>query len=378
MRKSLWFLLLLPLLLIPVAIGWTSLLKSDGMLRRHEARVTEDISALRSRLRKSQAVLRNSDLHRSTLDFLRQAAPSRPPGMDWLKVIHPDSQAIAWVLKNWCDSGNFYPYEDGGSSSIFAIWASWEEADYSSPERIPIALGILYEFGQGGSVQWGGQWRKTSDELHLLGEWSRLLEKRTFAPEFLERMAADLDRLWQGRPTLASGIEVEYVYLSRAVLLQILEPERKGFSTDHERLIQPGWRSLYSRKVFAVRMLNEFEQDLAVLSRLRELPTWESPSVINRRIREQPLHHRELHRDLPKLLEREVEVQRVWALARVATGIARYQAENRAFPPDLETLVPRYLGQVPECPQTGRPLVYRSGEVASPGAPSKIWKLKPQ
>jgi hypothetical protein len=58
----------------------------------------------------------------------------------------------------------------------------------------------------------------------------------------------------------------------------------------------------------------------------------------------------------------DLQVRARFALARTALAIERHRLATGQLPPDLDTLVPQYLEQVPVDPSDGRPIRYRHEE----------------
>jgi hypothetical protein len=370
-RKPIFWVLVI-LASLPLLIEVQVLLifrRAESELKRQEAKVDQDISSLRSRLRMAEASARTFGLHRRTLELLRSWAtvpPQEEPLKIW-KEVHPSLEAACWELTHMNDPGVFYPYERGNSQSSLLVWVSWADLRLSKPEDVLLSLGFVHEFARG-----AGLWsHHRDDEMVLLGVWRAQLEARKFPASELAMVADGLDHLWDARPALTDEFSASYAIKARTLILAIRDPHGQG--ADGAYYLKPGWKALYSNKVEVVRALRELEEDLRVLPTVEQSPIWERAKAYERLQREERRFFEEQDaRRGSELFALEALTQMQWMLARTATALAWYEAEKGKPPESLEVLVPRYLSKVPLCPQSGRPFLYRPGELSSMDTPDGL------
>lgn len=363
-------------ILAALAAAWigTTLLRASAALDAQKVRVTQDIAALRSRLLAVQETYRRTEIHRRTLEGIRtEAQGGDSDDLKWLRpVLAPTGfKGANSVLESWCDSGKFFPYEE--DSAILGVFGRWFEVEFSTPRRILISLGLHAEFGRG-----LGTWTfRQGTEGVLLLQWQVALGTQTHSKDELGRMAEGLERLWETRLSLFDEFAAEYARFSSGMIRSAEDSSFHGMASLGG--LHPDWKHLYSRTLQATARLRELEEDLRTLAAIEALPLRERPAAIPKDWSNRPAS------DYPELrawdrCTQDCRLQTSWILARVATAVARYQADLGKFPSALEELVPGYLAAVPASPGSGRPLSYRDGRVSTEGtdgSPSELWVIRP-
>jgi len=220
----------------------------------------------------------------------------------------------------------------------------------------PVRQALLQTAAAQEAFRGGGLWsalERASLERWAHCGWHAMLEGGALARAELEDLAGLLDRLEAARRPLADELEVEYLLRSRMVL----EIYRTG--KDREGVLEtqaPGWRSLWSRRVYFSRVLRRLERQRNLMVALASGPgseLWRQKD--------------EVARDLSPcsplfgcvdqaVLQFEGESMLRRRLLRTAVAAAQYAAEEGRPPSGVVDLVPRFLPSLPRCPLTGTPL----------------------
>jgi hypothetical protein len=272
--------------------------------------------------------------------------------------------------------GVFFEYESDGEDALFmgSFFISSilvYEPPEPSPEKALALVALAEDAYRGGGV--GSAGTRLCLERRLLESWPDRLYGHELGAAELETLARMLDRVEEARPPLSDALEAQHA-MDRIALIQVLR------TRSNPRLFNqasPDWRSLYSAKMLFAKVLNEMDRNHRRVQEIARLPVHERPAAAKKleeeaRAAGEPPTRAEIP-FVAGLFVREAEAHCLWALARAATAVARYQAEEREDPPDLEALVPRYLSRLPDCPS----LRYAAGEVFVVGAdgkrPQVIW-----
>lgn len=341
--------------------------------------------------RSAAAIDRHEEEARRTFGDLRLRHAAQPrllddPGPEWQAVrdlaaalradaamAHRYPFSLQRLLEglDLSDRGVFFEYEEGGDhfASLRYI-TSWggryprRPPELSPGEILPL-LALVQDSCRGGDVNRGET--RFYTELSLLEFWPDQIYGHELGAEALETLARMLDRVEEARPPIADALEAQHA-MDRMALIQVL---RTRSNPRFFNRTSPDWRSFYSTKVLFARDLKEMDRSHRRAQEIARLSIHDRPAAA-KKLEEEARGAGEppTAAKLPlvaSLFEWEVEAYCAWELARVATGVAWYQAERREDPPDLAALVPRYLSRVPDCPR----LRYAAGEVFRVGPDGK-------
>jgi hypothetical protein len=181
-----------------------------------------------------------------------------------------------------------------------------------------------------------------------------LLAQEALAPEALARLAGRLDALSERHPRVDWRLEFD---IARVDVPVERDPDEAT----------PGWRHLWSRRVYLADGLDALEPLVADLVRVARLPLPRQAEALRElRDREGDEGHPSvgIWLEIARLVHGAVGAFEVELhLARTAVALARYRAERGASPSRLQDLVPAYLDRVKDCPLHGRPLGCREGRL---------------
>jgi hypothetical protein len=215
----------------------------------------------------------------------------------------------------------------------------------------------------------------------VCSEMSRIFSGSIIAPKPLEEFAATLDRLDATRPDFIDCWKGEGIFTKR-LMLDTSWDELFGNAfrfgpPPKPRVVRPSWRNMFSERITRARGIARISECYERVEELRPLPSW-------KRIARAEALRGEFQRSGPhgstdnevldvvwpalsRPFQRDAVAQLQRTLLRLSIAISRFDADQGRMPVRLEDLVPRYLPQVPVCPLTGLPLLYKDGKVWSVG-----------
>jgi hypothetical protein len=173
------------------------------------------------------------------------------------------------------------------------------------------------------------------------------------APE-LRRLAEQLDRTLEARPSFADAFDAEHL-MDRAEVLRVLHLKENASGFVRRK---PGWKEFFSWRILLVKCLKELDEEYSSKLEAESRDRLTTSALLGE------LEVRE--RD-------DREVLCWWALARTATAIALFRAE-RGEPDRLEDLVPSYL------PRVAPGLTLLNGSLRIPLTPEQVftWEIRRQ
>jgi hypothetical protein len=199
-------------------------------------------------------------------------------------------------------------------------------------------------------------------ERYVAVIWRLVLQGHGLAPAELQSVCALLDRIEEIRPTLFDAIRNHHEdRRARKVSAYVANPKS----------LPPGWRELWNPTIRACELADDLDRSTRAILALEGRPPWEREGVVEEVqnvITEQDQVWVEAH-TLPaqaKDFHWEAVGRGMRDLIRVATALARYEAEKGRMPERLADLVPRYLPRPPVCAASGSPFPYEGGVLTTP------------
>ena len=196
-------------------------------------------------------------------------------------------------------------------------------------------------------------------------ELKQLLEGHHLDSSDLGRMARALDILDSSWPTPLAYYRADDL-LSRNSVVVFLDggPNAESIKKNLPAAI-PGWRQLYSDRIFASQLFGLFDQQLAGVEELTSKPVSEWGPAANEANSSMRLVSETL--GLPSgnwhwYLKEWGKIRTRYLTARVAVALAWYHAEQGEYPATLEGLTPKFLPHQTLDPLEGQPFGYRAGE----------------
>lgn len=228
-----------------------------------------------------------------------------------------------------------------------------------------LGLGLAQDLGRGGPVD-SLLVQHVVESCVLQGIREVLASGVRPACGDLALLAERLDALDLQRPMLAEALDKESIYIRRSLLssdVPVLRAEFGGFRRT--------WRWFFSTTLVRAQALNVAGELVPRAVRLGSLPVPRRVQESTQLGVETARHLNPLVRErLPQLIllyDREAVTLLQRTMLRVSLAVARYQADHDQDPLALTDLVPAYLPSIPDCPLTGKPLLYRGGTVWSVG-----------
>jgi hypothetical protein len=307
-------------------VAWDSTTRAARAVRAHEERLAADLAALR-------------------------AKPTLPA--DPLRFPLPQGIQIPTLTYEKAHSGQEPFLRQWVTAQDLLRQRGWME---TSSEQLIQKLMVFQE-----SLREGGF---TAFELRRLDEerglrtWKTILENQNPKPEELRHISDMLDQLLAARPSARDVLIGESV-LDRQEILNWM----RGQDASYWMLVDaPGWREMYSRTLLAAKALNEVRELETLVLGIESLPILERETKAiaegQKNLRSNRVARSDLAARSGALLQGERLLLTEWALARVATAIARFQIDKRRNPAALKELAPDYLNDVPLNAYTGEPFVW--------------------
>jgi hypothetical protein len=332
---------------IAMAVGlfvWDTHARAGRAIQAHEARLRSDIAALRAKP--------------NALDLIRS--------LDLPKAALKDLQAPCDLLKEGVRSLTYELARFGQESPLGEYRLVLRELNLQiSVEPTPAQLVAQLAYSQEALREGGynAYHYRCFDENWSLKCWKAVLAHHVLDAADLKRVSFALDQLLATRPTARDVLSSESV-LDRAQVLAFL---RTGDEPQAIMAGDPGWKELFSRSLLAAKALNELHEQIESALDLESRPILEREPVTLeaglKYLRKNRYTKSVLLSEATALFQSERILLTEWALARVATAVARFQLDKGRDPADLRELVPGYLPEIPLNPYTGTPFQYEDGAV---------------
>ena len=273
----------------------------------------------------------------------------------------PESLIAKDAMEVECWKAQGCPLDSGVAATDVGFYNRHWPFIFTKPPRLrhgPLLTAIAQESFRGGGL--GTALGRAYAERWVYACWRTTLEQTSFSPEELGELAELLDRLDAVRRPLGDEVEVEYLLRSR----MLLDIYRTG--KDPERVLEtqePGWRSLFSRRVLFWQALRQLDQQRLRMAQLALGPgdrLWRKKDQLAKDL--SPYSRRFGYLD-EAILQFEGESLLRRRLLRTSVAIAQYAAHEGRLPSSLGDLVPRFLPSIPVCPLTGSALSYSDGAI---------------
>jgi hypothetical protein len=333
--------------------------RAENVLDLEGARLKTEIAALRAR-RRTTSLLGGRELSEKDLDRLPCPRFDREATQTGYELGHTGQDSLSSFRRSEIRRVSRLP--SGGPRSARGLIATLAATERCFPE--------------GGFEAYYARRFFDLKALEDVGEFLR--QPGVDIPELRQILAA-LDQILAARPRLEDVLEGEHL-LDRAEVLGVIRSHRDGHGM---MLVSPGVTNLLSWKVLGVKVLYQLEDLYRELLRSKSESISEWQKKAQERglavAREGVYTRSNLCTYAAALLESERQILCRWSFARLAVGIALYQAQHAREPDDLRDLVPEFFPELPMNPYNGQPFEYRSGALRTKGStsgPQIEWPLR--